>query len=161
MAALGTMLTRLWGESNFTEMFTADYANDEIFMNHMGEGNYNMARKDTKVKMKRVEFKFGRAKPYAALVFGIEPGPATFVNVTTDGSENFYLIGFEAEVVDFPPLEDFTSPHYKVKVDRKLSDFLTSYSELGGTHHISMGSGKRLGDVEKLSRFLSVPLKKV
>jgi L-arabinose isomerase len=161
VAALSAVLTRLWGESNFTEMFTADYANDEIFMNHMGEGNYNMARKDTRVKMKRAEFKFGRAKPYTALVFGIEPGPATFVNVTTDSSENFYLIGFEAEVVDFPLLKSFTSPHYKVKVDRKLGSFLTSYSELGGTHHISMCKGNRLKDVEKLTKFLRIPLRRV
>ena len=46
-SAVAVMLMRaLTDDTNFTEMFTIDFAGDAIFMNHMAETNYRLAHPD-------------------------------------------------------------------------------------------------------------------
>jgi len=158
IAALDALLTHLFGRSNFCEMFTCDYAGDGILFYHMGEGNYAMARKDRKPVLKKVPYTFGSGQPYVVPIFAYEPGPSTFVNLTTDAQGRFYLIGFEGEVTDYTRMEAVNAPHFKANVNRRLGDLLDAYSYAGGTHHLCRIEGRQRRAIERLARMLGMDL---
>lgn len=135
------LLQYFTGEANFVEMFTVDFANDAILMNHMAEGNPNMARKDYPIKIKENPLVFNDCKPAAVLSFTIRPGIATLLDFTQTPGGNIKMITSIVEVLDRPKLERIDSPHFFIKVNGKPADFLSRYSLEGGTHHLAMSYG--------------------
>lgn len=135
------LLQYLTGEANFVEMFTVDFANDAILMNHMAEGNPNMARKDYPIKIKENPLIFNDCKPSAVLSFTLRPGIATLLDFTQTAEGKIKMITSLVEVLDRPKLNKIDSPHFFIKVNSKPADFLNRYSLEGGTHHLAMSYG--------------------
>lgn len=151
IAALMAQLRQLCGISNFTEIYTVDYEQNLMVMTHMQECNPALARKDRKIRLVRKEFWAPGIKPYVGMHFTLEPGQVTLCNLTTDRQGNFYCIVFEAEIMDRPPFKNLDIPHWVVKLQEPVGDFLTSYSRAGGTHHLAAVPGKRASAVRKLA----------
>lgn len=151
IAALMAQLRQLCGVSNFTEIYTVDYEQNLMVMTHMQECNPALARKDRKVRLIKKDFWAPGIKPYVGMHFSLEPGPVTLCNLTTDRHGDFYYIVMEAEIVDRPPFEDFDIPHWVVRLDEPVGDFLTRYSLAGGTHHLSAVPGRRASRIQKLA----------
>lgn len=151
IAAFMAQLRQLGGISNFTEIYTVDYERNLMVMTHMQECNPALARKDRKIRLVRKEFWAPGIKPYVGMHFTLEPGPVTLCNLTTDQQDNFYIIVAEAEIVDMPPFKNFDIPHWVVKLQEGVGDFLTRYSLAGGTHHLATLPGKRASAVQKLA----------
>lgn len=161
IAALDAVLTHVFGRSNFCEMFTSDYKNDQILFYHMGEGNYAMARHGSRPVLKKIPYTFGKGHPYLVPIFQYEPGPSTFVNLTTDPDGHFYLICFEGEVTDYTRLDALHAPHFKIQVEGRLGDFLDAYSFHGGTHHLTRVEGRQKKQIARLARMLGMELKQI
>jgi L-arabinose isomerase len=151
------MLHELAGEANFTEMFTMDFSGGGILMNHMGEGNWKLARKDRPVRLVRSGFTLSNLKYRpASLSFSLEPGEATLLSLTTSANGKAKFVVTEGKVEDFPPLDDIRSPHFKFAPFGPLSDFLTQYSMEGGSHHQALAYGRRAGAIAKVASILGV-----
>lgn len=135
------LLQYLTGEANFVEMFTADYENNLILMNHMAESNPKMAHKDYPIIIRENPLIFNDCKPCAMLSFTLRPGVATLLDFTRTSDGNIKMITSLVEVVDRPPLKKIDSPHFFIDVKKKIADFLQSYSLEGGTHHLAMSYG--------------------
>jgi len=161
IAALDALLTRVFGRSNFCEMFTADYKNDQVLFYHMGEGNYAMARRGTRPILKKVPYTFGDGQPCVVPIYAYEPGPSTFVNLTTEPDGRFYLIAFEGEVTDYTRLDALNAPQFKIQTSGRLGDFLDQYGFHGGTHHLSRVEGRQLKQLGRLARMLGMELKTI
>jgi L-arabinose isomerase len=157
-AAAVCMMQQLAGAANFTEMFTMDFANNAILMMHMGEGNWRMARREEPVYVVRsslAEIMAVRVPPLL-LAFTLEPGEATLVSLTTVDRGKLRLVAAEGEVADHPYIPDLARPHYKFRPDGDLCDFLTRFSEAGGSHHQALAYGRWAGTVEKIARLLRI-----
>ncbi len=161
IAALDAMLTRVFGRSAFCEMFTADFTNDRVLFYHMAEGNYSMARKTSRPLLKKVPYTFGDGKPYLAPVFQYEPGPATFVNLTTDPSGAFYMLAFQADITDYERVDALTAPHFLAQIKRPLGEFLDAYGCNGGTHHLSFVEGYKAREITRLGQMLGMPVRTI
>jgi len=151
IAALMAQLRQLCGISNFTEIYTVDYERNLMVMTHMQECNPALARKDRKISLVRKEFWAPGIKPYVGMHFTLESGPVTLCNLTTDQQGNFYTIVAEAEIMDMPPFKNFDIPHWVVKLQEPVGDFLTRYSMAGGTHHLAMVPGRNASAVHKMA----------
>ena len=150
------MMQLLRGQASFTEMFTMDFANNAVVMSHMGESNWRMARKDQPIRLIRKPFPFGDCHPPASLCFALEPGPATLVNLVTGAEGRLKLIASEVNVLDFPAIETFDVPHYKLTPSKGLAEFLDDYSREGGSHHLAIAFGAVADRVEKLAWMLGL-----
>ncbi len=161
-AAAVAMMAELAGAANFTEMFTMDFAGNSILMMHMGESNWKMARKDEPIQLLRstLGMAYVRFEPLL-LTFSLEPGEVTLVSLTTVAGGKFKLIVTEGEVVDFPYVADLSRPHYKLRPDGDLNDFLTRFSLEGGSHHQAMAYGRWAGTIEKLAALLGIEYARV
>ena len=142
--------------ADFAEMFTMDFAHNAVMMSHMGESNWRMARKDQPICLIRKPFPFGACEPPASLCFALEPGSATLVNLVTGAKGSLKVIATEVDVVDFPAISTFNTPHYKIGSRMPLSEFLNRYSREGGSHHLAITFGEVAAKVEKVAKLLDI-----
>jgi L-arabinose isomerase len=144
-------------------MFTMDFAHNAVLMMHMGEGNWRMARKDEPVHVLRNSLDAimdVRTSP-VLLAFSLEPGEVTLVSLTTGADGRLKLVATEGRVLDFPYLPDLARPHYKFQPDGELGDFLTRFSEEGGSHHQALAYGRWADTVEKIAGIMGVSFARV
>jgi L-arabinose isomerase len=152
-----SLMQQLGGEANFTEIFSVDYGGEALFMSHMGEGNWRLARKDSSIQIRSDPFDIGalRVDP-VSLVFSLKPGSATLLNITTGPNGKIQWIVTEGEVVDSPALPNLTLVHNRFKPEMPVREFLRIYSELGGSHHLALAYGNWKGNLAKLARLMNV-----
>ncbi len=162
-AAGVSLMQKLAGAANFTEMFTMDFAHNAVLMMHMGEGNWRMARRDEPVHVlsNSLEAIMDVRTPPVLLAFSLEPGEVTLVSLTTGAEGRLKLVAAEGQVLDFPYLSDLARPHYKFRPDGELCDFLTRFSAEGGSHHQALAYGRWAGTVEKIAAIMGIAFAKV
>jgi L-arabinose isomerase len=134
--------------ATFTEMFTTDYKNSRIFISHMGESNIGL-RRDGPVRLVLNRMQLGNRIPSVVPVFSIKPGRYTLLNLAGEYGGGLKFISSLVEVEDREPLKTMNTPHFFIKPERNVEDFLTDYSKEGGTHHLALIEG----DVRRKLRF--------
>lgn len=151
-AILVAEMRHLAGAANFTEIYTLDYEKNLMLMTHMQECNPALARKDSKIKLVKKDFWAKGCKPYAGMHFTLEPGPVTLVCLTTDINNEFIYVVHETEIMDRKIFAKFDIPHWVVKLNESVGDFLTRYSSAGGTHHLAAVPGNQADSIRKLTK---------
>ena len=152
-ASLVAAMARRFGQAGFTEMFCPDWSGNEVLMAHMGECNPELAAE--KPVLKTAPFPYGELGEPVVAVGGMAPGAATLVNLVGIGEGEFRLTVAEVEVTEFPLL-DLTMPHFKIRPAVPLGDFLTRYSEAGGSHHLAIVRGHVAEDVIALAELVGL-----
>ncbi len=145
-AAATAFFNWLQPPASFSEMFTIDFAGNSVFMSHMGEANTAMARKDRKIPLVARPTPITRTRDrQLALVISFEPGPATLMALTLGLAGKWRIICAAARIEDYGPLADFCVPHFKLKPESDVRDFLTNYAKAGGPHHnaVCFGDARR------------------
>ncbi len=152
-ASLVAAMAQYSGKAAFTEMFCPDWGGNQILMAHMGECNPLLARE--KPILKSVPFPYGELTDPVIAVGGMAPGSATLVNLVCVGQGTFRLTAAEVAVSDFPVL-DLAMPHFKIQPPLPLGEFLTKYSEAGGSHHLAIVPGHLAEEVRILAELVGL-----
>jgi len=152
------LLQFLEGKANFVEMFTTDYKNSLILMNHMGESNPQMAKKDLPIRMVQDNLTLSNCSPTAILSFTLEPGEVTLLNLKISSKRKLGFILTRGEILDRPPFPDISSPHFIFKPRMKVEEFLTQYSLYGGTHHCALCYGDYSEEIRHFTQITGIPL---
>ncbi len=156
-AALVASLAQLAGEADFFETWGMDFEGDAILKNHMGEGNYILARGDMPVRLVESPFGISDTVKYNVIpVFTSKAGEATYVSLTTSNTRKIKIITVEGTVPDFKPIEGVDSPHGKFKPDIGLMPFVKAYAHAGGSHHGALVYGKRSSLIQKMAELLGI-----
>ncbi len=145
-AAATSFFNCLKSPASFAEIFTIDFAGQGLFMSHMGEANVAMARRDRKVPLVARPTPITRTRDrQLALVTSFEPGPATFMALTLGPGGKWRIIAAPTSIADFGPLPDFCVPHFKLRPNHEVRNFLTAYALAGGPHHnaVCFGDARR------------------
>jgi len=148
-AAGVAVLHRLTGCAGFTEMFCPDWESGEVLMSHMGEANPQFARSGPILLEKPSLLESGSAS--GVLLFESEPGPATLASLTTSPTGGLRWVVSEGDIASSPLYPALNAPHYKFKPHQPLADFLTAYSEAGGSHHLALCRGHAAFPIERLA----------
>jgi L-arabinose isomerase len=152
-----TCMNALAEEVDFFESWGIDFAGEAILKNHMGEGNYKLARTDMPVRLVESPFGIGGYITYNVIpVFTLREGDATLVNLTTDNSGTIKIIAVEGDVLDLHPIQGVDSPHGKFKPRIGLQNFFTRFAHAGGTHHSALVYGSESSKIEKVARILNI-----
>ncbi len=152
------LLQFLAGRANFVEMFTTDYKNNYILMNHMGESNPQMAKRNFPIRMVQNDLPLSTCLPTAVLSFTLEPGEVSLLNLRISSGGKLGFIFTKGEILDKPPLRDISSPHFIFRPKMRVEEFLTQYSLYGGTHHSALCYGDLSREIRYFSRISEVPL---
>lgn len=139
-AALTGALLSVFPETSFVEMFCPDWANNSIFISHMGEMNINLAAQ--KLVLKEKDYPFTDADNSVVAYGRFKGGEAVFVNLAPVKDNAFTLILSPIQMLEVPgddKMEDSIHGWFKPKAP--VSDFLSVYSKNGGTHHAAIVYG--------------------
>lgn len=155
------LLQLLAGRANFVEMFTTDYKNNCILMNHMGESNPQMAKRCLPIRIVQDDLFLSTCLPTAVLSFTLEPGETSLLNLRISSGEELGFIFTRGEILDKPPLRNISSPHFIFKPKMRVEEFLTQYSLYGGTHHSALCYGDISEEIGYFSRITGIPLSEI
>jgi L-arabinose isomerase len=136
-------------------MFTIDYANNAVFMSHMGEANAAMARTDRKIRLVSRSSPITRTRcGQLALVTTLQPGPATLFALTQGPGQRWRMLASKVEIADFSALGSMDVPYFNLVPDRDVREFLTAYAKMGGPHHNALCFGDARRRVEMTAKIL-------
>ncbi len=152
------LLQLLAGKANFVEMFTTDYKNNCILMNHMGESNPQMAKRSFPIRMIQDDLALSSCLPTAVLSFTLDPGEVTLLNLRVTSEKKLEFILTQGEVMNKSPLKSISSPHFIFKPWISVEEFLTQYSFHGGTHHSALCYGNLSEEIRYVSEISGVSL---
>ena len=147
MVAAGHLLA---DNAHFTEMYAMDFKLGSMLMSHMGEGNYNIARKDQAIRLANRVLGIGDLDNPPTCVFQAEPGEATFVSLVPVEGEYFRLVVTHGEILDTEPIPFIEMPYFHFKPDSGLNDCNNGWLRAGGTHHQTL----HLGDTRRKWKML-------
>lgn len=123
-------------------------------MSHMGEANPQFARGRPVLIEKPSLLDSGASS--GVLLFETEPGPATLASLTTAPGGGLRWVVSEGEVAASPLYPALSAPHYKFRPRLALPDFLTAYSEAGGSHHLALCRGHCALGIERLAEAVGI-----
>lgn len=132
---------QLSGVGHFTEMYAMDFPTDSILMSHMGEGNWQVHRKDEKPKLIKRFLGIGDLDDPPTVLFRIQPGPATLASLLYIGGDHFRLVVSEGEILDSQKLPVLEMPYGQFKPSSGLRACMDAWLANGGTHHMVMNMG--------------------
>jgi L-arabinose isomerase len=142
-AALMSAGRTLFGDTQFTEMYAMDFADDSILMSHMGEGNWRLAREDRPVRLIKRPLGIGGLGDPPTFLFQYRPGPATLATLVALGGERFRVVVSEGEIVDAAELPRLEMPYGRFRPASGVRACMDAWLRLGGPHHqvLSLGHG--------------------
>jgi len=126
---------------SFTEIFFAGYRDNRFVLRHWGEGNIAIARK--KPILATSKFKnASREIDFLVNKFSFTAGPATLINLNATDDSNGQIISMfgSIEEEELPP-NPGVGAIFKPKTN-DIAQLLTSYSRLGGSHHMVVVRGE-------------------
>jgi L-arabinose isomerase len=159
-AALVGALLSVYSETSFTEMFCPDWKNNSIFLSHMGEMNLSLAA--IKPTLKEKDFPFTDADNTVVAYSRFKGGNAVFVNLAPGKDNTYSLIISPVEMLAVEGedrMED--SIHGWFKPTMQVSEFLSTYSKHGGTHHAAIVYGNVIKVLEDFAEIMGWKLIKI
>ncbi|OUS74995.1 hypothetical protein B1748_19645 [Paenibacillus sp. MY03] len=133
-AALVGALLSVYPDTSFAEMFCPDWKNNLIFLSHMGEMNLRVAA--GKPELMEKDFPFTDAGNPVVAYGKFRGGQAVYVNLAPGRNKSYSLLLSPVEMVEGDGedrMRDTIRGWFRPVIP--VADFLTAYSELGGTHH--------------------------
>jgi L-arabinose isomerase len=125
----------LGNNGHFTEMYAMDFERDSVFMSHMGEGNWKVARKDKPIKLIDRFLGIGDLNNPPTVVFNVQPGEGTITSLAPLSEGNFRLVVSKGEVIDSEDYPNVEMPYFHFKPDTGVRNAMTNWLKNGGTHH--------------------------
>jgi len=122
--------------AHFTEMYAMDFERNAFLMSHMGEGNWRVARSDSKPRLIRRELRIGGLQDPPTVLFTAQPGPATLVSLANIGGSRFRMVSLEGTILDEAKLPQLEMPYFFLQPkDQSVEETATRWLQSAGTHH--------------------------
>jgi L-arabinose isomerase len=152
---------KLIGDAQFSELYALDWELDSVFVSHMGEGNWKVARKDRPVRLIDRELGIGGLGNPPTTVFSAEPGPATTAALVPLEGEAYRLLVGHGQVLDTPELPNVEMPYFHFRPEAGIKDFMEDWLRLGGPHHFVTNLGEQTGRWRRLAELLDLELEEL
>lgn len=144
------------GDAHFSEMYAMDFELGSVFVSHMGEGNWRVARSDRPVRVVDRELGIGGLGNPPTAVFSAQPGPATAVSLVPLEGEEYRLVVGLGEVLDTPELPRVEMPYFHFRPESGLKSFMNDWLRNGGTHHYCTNLGDHVERWRYLAELLQI-----
>lgn len=152
-AALVGALSSAFAETTFTEMFCADWEGERVFLSHMGEMNVDLAAE--KPLLIEKPFPWTDADEPVVAVGRLRGGEAVLVDLAPGPGESYSLILAPVGMQDVSGDERMAdSVRGWFRPQMSVADFLSAYSQAGGTHHLALVYGNAAADLARFGMLM-------
>ena len=144
---------------SFVEIFCPDWKENRLFISHMGEMNYSVAK--NKPSLIQSDFPFTDAEYCFKGLAEFKSGKAVFCNVFKDKGEEFKLLLCDIEMVnvDTHDFDDSMRGWFVPPVP--VPEFLEKLSENGATHHSFIVYDVDIKALEYFGELLNLKVKRI
>jgi L-arabinose isomerase len=152
------IMHELGGGGSFSEFCAMDFHERFFLMGHDGPAHIGIS--DGRPLLKELKVFHGKAGGGLSVEMRAQTGPITVLGLTQTIDGKLKLIAAEGESLPGPVLQIGNSNH-RIRFALDLPEFMSAWSALGPTHHVALGLGHRLREIEKVATLLGVPLETV
>lgn len=145
----------LTGGGSFTEFNAMDFRENFFLMGH--DGPAHLAVSDGNAVMKELAVFHGKAGGGLAVEMRARKGPITVVGMTQTVDGRLKLVAAEGESLPGAVPEIGNSQH-RIRFSDDLRGWFDAWCATGPTHHVALGLGHALADVEKAAWLLGLEL---
>lgn len=121
--------------SNFTEMYTMDFAKQAIIFCHAGEGNWATCRSDQRPRLIDRYLGEGGLENPPTHIFTPQFGPATLTSLVSVNGSHFKLLVARGEILPKSDLTRCEMPYLFWRPESGIETCVEAWLKNGGTHH--------------------------
>ena len=141
-------------ETTFVEIFCPVWNEDKLFLSHMGEMNYRIAKEKPYLARTGSPYVKGNM-PYAGYTC-MKPGKGVYVNISRDADDYQMLIAPCEMVDEETPKKRNVMRGWMKSESASMPEFLEKLSKNGATHHSSFVYGATVEEMEFFAKLLSI-----
>lgn len=145
----------LTGGGSFTEFNAMDFRENFFLMGHDGPAHLGVS--DGNAVLTELAVFHGKAGGGLAVQMRAQSGPVTVLGMTQTADGRLKLVAAEGESLPGQVPQIGNSQH-RIRFDDDLRGWFEAWCATGPTHHVALGLGHRVGEIEKAAWLLGVQL---
>jgi L-arabinose isomerase len=149
------LLDRLGAGGSYTEFYGLDLDEDFVLMGHDGPGHIAIAQ-DRPV-LRSLKVFHGKRGAGLSVEQQVRHGAVTILGCTQTVDGRLKLVAAEGESLPGPTFR-IGNTNSRLRFDLDPARFLEAWSAEGPTHHVALGVGHRVADVQAVARLLDLEL---
>jgi len=149
------IMDRLECGGSYTEFYAMDFTDQFLLMGHDGPGH--VAISENKPTLRGLGLYHGKRGFGVSVEFRVKLGPITILGVTQTADGLLKMIAAEGESIAGPTMR-IGNTNSRLRFPMDPATFMNRWCEEGPTHHCSLGIGRQLSRIRKLSRLMGIPL---
>ena len=150
------LLDALGAGGSYTEFYAMDFLEGFVLMGHDGPGH--VAISDEKPLLRALKLFHGKRGEGLSVEFSVKPGPITILGVTQTADGKLKLLAAEGECLEGPRL-NIGNTNSRLRFSKGPAEFMDAWCLEGPTHHVALGVGHVVRDLEKIARLMNLELK--
>lgn len=148
------ILDRMGAGGSFTEYYALDLDEDFVLMGHDGPGHIAIA--DGQPTLRNLAVFHGKRGAGLSVEFKVKNGPITILGCTQTADGRLKFVAAEGEAIPGPTFR-IGNTNTRLRFDQDPATFLEGWSAEGPTHHVALGVGHRIDEIERVCQLLGVP----
>lgn len=149
------ILDRLGAGGSYTEYYGLDMDEDFVLMGHDGPGHIAIAQEQPVLRSLKVFH--GKRGAGLSVELQVRHGDVTILGCTQTADGRLKLIAAEGASIPGATFR-IGNTNSRLRFDLDPASFLEAWSAEGPTHHVALGVGHRIADIEAVARLLDLEL---
>jgi len=157
-AAAMLIMNRVGSGGSFAELHPFDVVDDIVLIGHDGPHNINIS--DSKPIIRKLKKFHGKSGEGISVEFKLKTGEVSLLSCSVQSDGNLKLIASTAQSLP-GAIPQTGNTNTKCKFDIPVERWIEKWCEAGPTHHLALGVGNHIKEIEIFSKMSEIPLFKV
>lgn len=155
-AAAMLIMAKLGGGGSFAELHPFDIYDNCVLVGH--DGPHNIYISEGKPILRKLSKYHGKSGSGIGVEFSLRTGPVTLLSINVDSKGHFYMIAASG-VSEAGRIPQTGNTNTRVTFNMPVTQFIEHWCEAGPTHHLALGVGNLLPEINAFARLMKIDLK--
>ncbi|MGI6653345.1 MAG: arabinose isomerase [Christensenellales bacterium] len=154
-AATMLIINRMGGGGSFAEIHPFDVIDNCVLIGH--DGPHNIEISEGKPILRKLKKYHGKAGSGIGVEFSLKAGPVTLLSMNCLSNGQFKLVAATGTSV-FGAIPQTGNTNTRVSFNMPITEFLKQWCEAGPTHHLALGTGNLIPEIQAFARIMNLNL---
>lgn len=157
-AAAMLIMNRIGGGGSFAEIHPFDIVDDNVLIGH--DGPHNIHISNDKPILRKLKKFHGKSGSGVSVEFKLKTGPISLLSCSVGKEGKMKLIASHGESCP-GAIPQTGNTNTKCRFEKEVTQWLEDWCEAGPTHHLALGIGNHMKEIELYARMAGISLTKV